>query len=65
MAEPGGRPGEGGIEVKTDVKPEPAVEEDEPARINGRRVARWITILALGILLVLAIWQEPVHAILP
>jgi hypothetical protein len=65
VAEPGGRPGEGGITVETDIKTEPVVEEDEPARINGRRVARWITILALGILLVLAIWQEPVHAFLP
>lgn len=65
MAEPGGRPGEGGITVETDTKIEPAVDEDEPVRFNGRRLARWITILALGILLVLAIWQEPVHAILP
>ena len=66
MAEPGGRPGEGGIEVETDVKLEPAIEEDEPApRINGRRLARWITVLALGILLVLALWQEPLHASLP
>jgi hypothetical protein len=51
--------------VETDTRTEPAVEEDEPARFNGRRVARWITILAVGILLVLAIWQEPVHAFLP
>ena len=51
--------------METDVKLEPAVEEDEPARINGRRVARWITVLALGILLVLALWQEPLHASLP
>ena len=48
--------------MKTDVRPEPAVEEDEPARFNGRRMARWVTILALGILLVLALWQEPLHA---
>ena len=48
--------------MKTDVRPEPAVDEDEPARFNGRRLARWITILALGILLVLAFWQEPLHA---
>jgi hypothetical protein len=51
--------------VETDVIEAPAVEEDEPARFNGRRLARWITILALGILLVLAIWQEPVHALRP
>lgn len=45
-----------------DVRPEPAVEEDEPARFNGRRVVRWVTILTVGILAVLALWQEPLHA---
>jgi hypothetical protein len=51
--------------VRTDVRPEPAADEDEPARFNGRRLARIVTILALGILVVLAAWQDPVHAYLP
>ena len=46
----------------TDVRPEPAVEEDEPDRLTGRRVARWVTVLAIGVLAVLALWQEPLHA---
>ncbi len=48
--------------MRTDVRPQPAVEEDEPARINGRRLLRWVTILTVGILAVLAVWQEPLHA---
>ena len=48
--------------MNTDVMTEPGVEEDEPARFNGRRVVRWVTILTLGILAVLAIWQEPLYA---
>jgi hypothetical protein len=48
--------------VRTDVRPEPAVEEDEPARFTGRRVVRWIVILTLGVLAVLALWQEPLYA---
>jgi len=37
--------------------------EDEPARFTGRRVIRWVTILTLGILAVLAIWQDPLYAV--
>ena len=48
--------------MRTDVRPEPAAEEDEPARFPGRRVVRWVTILTLGILAVLALWQEPLSA---
>ena len=48
--------------MKTDVRPEPAVEEDEPARFNGRRIIRVVTILTLGILAVLALWQDPLYA---
>ncbi len=44
------------------MRPDPAVEEDEPARFSGRRVVRWVTILTLGILAVLALWQEPLDA---
>ena len=45
-----------------DVRPEPAVGEDEPARRTGRRVARWVTVLTIGVLAVLTLWQEPLHA---
>jgi len=49
--------------MKTDVLPEPDVEEDEPAsRFRARRVIRWVAILAIGIIVVLAIWQEPLYA---
>jgi len=49
--------------MKTDVLIEPDVEEDEPAsRFNARRVIRWVAILTIGILAVLAIWQEPLYA---
>ncbi len=36
--------------------------EERPARFRMRRVVRWVTILTVGILAVLAIWQEPLHA---
>lgn len=48
--------------MRTDVRPELGVEEDEPARFTGRRVVRWVTILTLGILAVLALWQDPLYA---
>jgi hypothetical protein len=48
--------------VRTDVRPGPAVEEDEPSRFTRRRLVRWVTILTLGILAVLALWQEPLYA---
>jgi len=50
--------------VDTDVRPDRAVEEDEPARFNRRRVVRWVTILTIGVLAVLAIWQDPLYAVL-
>jgi hypothetical protein len=47
----------------TDVMIEPELEPDEePARFNTRRVVRWVAILTIGILAVLAIWQEPLYA---
>lgn len=50
--------------MKTDVRPEPLVDEDEPpARLSGRRLVRWFVVLTLGILAVLAIWQEPLYAL--
>ena len=48
--------------MRTDVRPEPAIDEDEPAGFTGRRVVRWVVILTLGILAVLALWQEPLYA---
>ena len=44
--------------VETDLD-EP---EDHPARFNTRRLVRWIAILTIGILVILAIWQEPLYA---
>jgi hypothetical protein len=37
-------------------------EEDGPARFNRRRLIRWAAILTIGILVVLALWQEPLYA---
>ncbi|MCA2214735.1 hypothetical protein [Jidongwangia harbinensis] len=48
--------------MKTDVMEPPQVDEDEPQRFSTRRLVRWVTILFLGILAVLALWQEPLHA---
>jgi hypothetical protein len=48
--------------VNTEVMAEPDVGDDEPARFTARRVVRWVTILTVGILAVLAIWQEPLYA---
>jgi hypothetical protein len=36
--------------------------EEGPARFNSRRMIRWITVLTLGIVLVIAIWQDPLYA---
>ncbi|MDT4992639.1 MAG: hypothetical protein QOH97_2531 [Actinoplanes sp.] len=46
-----------------DVITEPAVEpEDGPARFNRRRMLRWVAILTIGIVVVLAVWQDPLYA---
>jgi len=37
--------------------------EEGPARFNKRRLIRWIAILVIGIVVVLAIWQEPLYAL--
>jgi hypothetical protein len=37
--------------------------EEGPARFNKRRLIRWIAILVIGIVIVLAIWQEPLYAL--
>jgi hypothetical protein len=36
--------------------------EEGPARFNRRRLIRVIAILTVGIILVLAIWQDPLYA---
>lgn len=52
--------------LDTDVRAEPQREPDEdPGRFNRRRAVRAVTILVLGILAVLAIWQEPLYAGFP
>jgi hypothetical protein len=49
----------------TDVLVEPQLDEpdDYPARFTARRVLRWAVVLTVGILVVLAIWQEPLYAL--
>lgn len=39
--------------------------EEGPARFNKRRLVRWIAVLTIGIVVVLAIWQEPLYALRP
>jgi hypothetical protein len=49
----------------TDVLVEPQLDEpdDRPSRLTGGRVLRWAVVLTIGILAVLAIWQEPLYAL--
>ena len=37
--------------------------EEGPARFGRRRLVRWIAVLTIGIVVVLAIWQEPLYAL--
>ena len=47
-----------------DTLTKPLTEPEEgPARFNKRRLVRWITVLTIGIVVVLAIWQEPLYAL--
>jgi hypothetical protein len=39
-----------------------AEPEEGPARFNRRRMIRWIAVLTIGIILVIAIWQDPLYA---
>jgi hypothetical protein len=49
--------------IDTDVMMENELEPDDgPARFNRRRILRWVAILTLGILAVLALWQDPLYA---
>ena len=46
-----------------DTLERPQTEPGEgPARFNRRRLIRWIAVLTIGIVLVIAIWQEPLYA---
>jgi len=46
------------------TKPE-AVPDEYPARstVTKRRIVRWIAIIAIGVVVVLAIWQDPLYAL--
>ncbi|GAA2538496.1 hypothetical protein GCM10010435_02170 [Winogradskya consettensis] len=49
--------------LDTDTRTAPLVDEDEPkGRFNRRRMIRVVTILTIGILAVLAVWQDPLYA---
>jgi hypothetical protein len=49
--------------MNIDVKRESALEPDEgPPRFNRRRLLRWVAILTFAILVVLALWQEPLYS---
>jgi hypothetical protein len=49
--------------TKTDVITRPeAGPEEGPARFNRRRLVRWVAILTIGIVVVLALWQDPLYA---
>ncbi|RZU49025.1 hypothetical protein EV385_0759 [Krasilnikovia cinnamomea] len=49
--------------LDTDVTVEPGLEPDEdPARFNRRRLVRWVAVLTVGIVVVLAVWQDPLYA---
>ncbi|HET6480472.1 MAG TPA: hypothetical protein VFG35_10605 [Actinoplanes sp.] len=37
--------------------------EEDPARFSTRRLVRWIAVLTIGVVVVLAIWQEPLYAL--
>jgi hypothetical protein len=43
-----------------EVETEP---DDGPPRFRWRRLMRWVTILVVGILAVLAVWQDPLYAL--
>jgi hypothetical protein len=47
-----------------DTLSKPKAEPEEgPARFNKRRLVRIIAVLTIGIILILAAWQEPLYAL--
>lgn len=49
--------------LDTDIRPHHETDEEEPeGRFNRRRLVRVVAVLTLGILAVLAIWQDPLYA---
>ncbi|MFI5496175.1 hypothetical protein [Actinoplanes sp. NPDC051859] len=48
--------------LDTDVRTRPETDEDERKPFNRRRAVRVVAILTIGILAVLAIWQDPLYA---
>jgi hypothetical protein len=52
--------------LDTNVRVEEQAEpEEDPGRFNRRRAIRIVTVVVLGILAVLAFWQEPLYAGFP
>ncbi|MBW6438458.1 hypothetical protein KZ829_32515 [Actinoplanes hulinensis] len=35
--------------------------EEDPARFNRRRLVRWLAILTIGTLTMVACWQDPLY----
>ena len=35
--------------------------EEDPARFTRRRLVRWLTILTIGTVSMVALWQEPLY----
>jgi hypothetical protein len=49
--------------LDTDIRTKPEVDDEEPrGGFNRRRLIRVVAILTIGILAVLAIWQDPLYA---
>lgn len=47
-----------------DTLDRPLTEPEEgPARFSRRRLVRWVAVLTVGIVVVLAIWQDPLYAL--
>ena len=47
-----------------DTLDRPRTEPEEgPARLNKRRLVRWIAVLTIGIVVVIALWQDPLYAL--
>ncbi len=46
-----------------DTLTRPETEPDErPEPFNRRRLVRWVAVLTIGVIVVLAVWQDPLYA---